>query len=285
MKKMIVRRNRIVIRREALSAGSFRAAFLTDLHNACGEEESARIFSALQRLSPDLVFCGGDMLIAHPGLSAAPARKFMKKLVSRYPVYAAAGNHEYRAFLYPEVYGSLYLDYTEPLKEAGVRFLENADARLEVRGVPLRVIGFDAPRRYYRRFGREKMPVSELTDRFGPVRDDEVTVLLAHNPYYYRTYFSYGADLTLCGHYHGGVMHLRGSRGLISPDFRIFPENAHGMMTAGAADRACGRVPRVFVGSGLGEHTIPFRICNPRELAVFDFRVTRPGCENRQNPV
>lgn len=265
MKKLIVNRQRMHIRREGIPAGSFRAVFLTDLHNACGPEETRRIMRALDHLRPDLVLCGGDMLIAHPGETAKPARQFMLDLVKKYPVIAASGNHEYRAFLYPEVYGSLYEDYTVPLKEAGVRFLDNADLRVNPGGVPLRVIGYSAPREYYRRFHHKKMKTAELTSRFGPVRRDEITVLLAHNPYYYRTYLKYGADLTLCGHYHGGVMQIGKNHGLISPDFRIFPENAHGMLRQTGKNGA-----RVFVGAGLGEHTIPFRVFNPREIAVFD---------------
>lgn len=265
MKKMIINRQSIVIRRPALPRGSFRAAFLTDLHNACGPDETRRIMQALFALSPDLVLCGGDMLIAHPGESADRARTFMLRLAEHYQVLAAPGNHEYRAFLYPEIYGTLYADYTGPLREAGVLFLDNSEVRLNPGGVPLRVIGYAAPRKYYRRFDHPDMRTQELSGRFGTVREDEVTVLLAHNPFYYRTYLEYGADLTLCGHYHGGVMQIGKNHGLISPDFRIFPENAHGMLQKTGRNGA-----RVFVGAGLGEHTIPFRVFNPRELAVFE---------------
>lgn len=266
MKKLIINRQRIVIRRADIPEGRFRAAFLTDLHNACNPDETRRIMGALRHVKPDLILCGGDMLTAHPGETAVPARDFMAGLAEEYTVIAAYGNHEYRAFVYPEVYGSLYDDYTEPLKAAGVRFLDNADVRLHPGGVPLRVIGFSAPRKYYRRFQHTAMRTSELSGRFGAVRSDEVTVLLAHNPYYYRTYERYGADLTLCGHYHGGVMQIGRNHGLISPDFRLFPENAHGMLREKENSGA-----HVFVGAGMGEHTIPFRVFNPREIAVFDF--------------
>lgn len=269
MKNMIINRQRVVIRRPLLPDGSFRAAFLTDLHNACGPDETGKIMRALSQLSPDVILVGGDMLIARPGESAAPARDFMLGLADSYPVIAAPGNHEYRAFLYPEIYGPLYYDYTEPLKKAGVRFLDNSDLRMRLSGVPVRVIGYAAPREYYRRLNHPKMEVRELSGRFGKVREDEVTILLAHNPFYYRTYLRYGADLTLCGHYHGGVMQIGKNHGLVSPDFRIFPDNAHGMM------RETGRGgARVFVGAGLGEHTIPFRVFNPREIAVLDFYCT-----------
>lgn len=289
MKRMIVNRQKIEITRPEFPGGSFRFAFLTDLHNACGLEESARIFRALEDASPDFILCGGDMIVAHPGKSAEPARSFMKELASRYPVYAAHGNHEYRAFLYPDVYGSLFEEYTAPLAQAGIRFLRNDSIRLFIGGVPIRIIGFEAPRRYYRRIHPDQMKKEELLKRFGAPKEQEYTILLAHNPLHYEAYFAYGADLTLCGHYHGGVMQLPGTRGLISPDFHLFPNNCHGMLkpknrlpereAAGTLpERQAANIseekikPRVFVGAGLGEHTIPIRIMNPREIVIFDIR-------------
>ena len=265
MIKTVVNRQKIVIRRDLLPEGSLRVAFLTDMHNACGPEESEFLFHALRRYRPDLVLVGGDMLIAAPGYGPEPARSFMLRLADEFPVYAASGNHEYRSRLYPEVYGSLYRDYMVPLRKAGVHFLGNHVSDLWIRGLPVRLIGFNAGTRYYQRFRRCRMEPEMLFNRLGRPPADEVSILLAHNPYYFRTYYAYGADLTLCGHCHGGIARLGKTRGLVSPDFRIFPKYVHGLTERNGK--------YLMVGAGLGEHTIPFRIHNPRELVALDILV------------
>ena len=98
-------------------------------------------------------------------------------------------------------------------------------------------------------------------------------VLLAHNPKYGNTYFSWGADLILSGHYHGGVMMLGKKRGAIAPDFRIFPGECGGMHQK----NGCA----VIVSAGLGEHKIPVRIHNPRELTI----VRISALQNEKMPV
>ena len=69
--------------------------------------------------------------------------------------------------------------------------------------------------------------------------------------------------MTLCGHYHGGMVRFGRHHGLISPDFRLFPGNAYGLFRRGKSN--------VLVSSGCREHTIPLRIHNPREIVVIDF--------------
>lgn len=68
--------------------------------------------------------------------------------------------------------------------------------------------------------------------------------------------------MTFSGHYHGGMVQLPFLGGVISPDFRIFPKYCKGHFQEG--DR------HLIVSGGLGEHTIPMRIFNPRELIMVE---------------
>ena len=47
-------------------------------------------------------------------------------------------------------------------------------------------------------------------------------------------------------------------RQVVSPDFTLFPKYGYGMYRRGDSS--------LIVSAGMGEHTIPVRICNPREL-------------------
>jgi predicted MPP superfamily phosphohydrolase len=268
LKKLVESRYQIEINRPELPAGSFRIAFLTDLHNCCNAQETERIMSILDQANPDLVLCGGDMLVAKPGISPKPAIHFMTQLAEflrkrEQTLFCGTGNHEYRAKIYAH-YGNLYQEYKAPLEREGIVFLENDSRDLEVCGMPVTVVGFDLDRRYYKRTARKVIPLPELEEAIGRPRKNRLTILLAHNPAQEAAYREWGADLTLSGHYHGGVMRLGKYRGLVTPDFRVFPPYVRGLREENGHF--------MIIGAGIGEHTIPFRIFNPRELVTIDLR-------------
>lgn len=264
MKTTITANYRLRIRRDQLAHGAVRIAFLSDLHNCVDEQRQSEILSWIDAAEPDFVLCGGDMIVARPGRSVQPAVNFMTALAARHPLYVATGNHEYRARIYPEDYGTMYRDYRDPVESAGAIFLDQRDLRLQIGDLPIRLYGFDLDRYYYGRFKRRTLPVSELRGPFGAPDLTELSILLAHNPRYYRTYLEWGADVTLSGHYHGGVVQVGKKKGLISPEFRPFPPLAHGHLEQGGH--------HMIVSAGIGEHTIPLRLNNPRELVILTIR-------------
>ncbi len=252
---------------ESLSGkdGPLRVVYLTDLHDKCRPAEAEQLFAAIARCRPECILCGGDMIVSRPGHPVRNVICLLSRLASLCPVYYAPGNHELRIRRWPRSYpdpetGSpcLYRRYRRELEQAGIVFLENDDVRLTRRGLPVRICGLDLPRRYYRRFGGPVLRAGEIRQIFGSPDPAEYTILLAHTPRMMQAYMDWGADLTLCGHYHGGIMRFGSHRGLASPDFRLFPGNAYGLFQEG--DR------RVIVSAGCGEHTIPLRIHNPREI-------------------
>ena len=96
----------------------------------------------------------------------------------------------------------------------------------------------------------------------GPVREGEYGILLAHNPAYFEAYASWGADLTLSGHVHGGIMRLPWLGGVLSTSLTLFPKYDGGEFCRGER--------RMIVSRGLGSHTVPIRIFNPAELVVVE---------------
>ena len=99
----------------------------------------------------------------------------------------------------------------------------------------------------------------------GPCDRENYTVLLAHNPDYFPRYASWGADLVCSGHVHGGVARVPfWGKGMISPSLRLFPRYDGGAFQEGKSTMLLSR--------GLGAHTIPFRLFNPAELLLVEFR-------------
>ena len=95
----------------------------------------------------------------------------------------------------------------------------------------------------------------------GDPDESRFNILLAHNPDYFKNYVKWGADMTLSGHVHGGVVRIPFWIGVISPMCMLFPKYSGGMYKKN--DRA------MIVSRGMGMHTIPLRMFNPAEIVVI----------------
>ena len=276
-------RYKISLEKTGLPSGTLTLCFFTDLHNCCSPEETSRIEAILQRNRPDLILCGGDSIVAKPGCSVTPAADFLTHLAGKWAashddddpagnIYLAMGNHEYRTRIYPDVYGDMYPRFVHALEQSGrLVLLQNEVREFTVHGLPVSICGFSMDRRYYGRIRHEQLPCSALTEAFrtgqnpGTPPSDRITLLLAHSPSGMDAYLEWGADLTLCGHYHGGIVRFGKHSGLISPDLSLFTGKAYGLFQKDEKS--------VIVSSGCGEHTIPVRIHNPREIVTAEIHV------------
>lgn len=246
-----------------------RFAVMTDLHGLEFGDGNRELLSAVCRHKPDAVLVLGDMIIREEPDSLLRARALLTELAQKYPVFYALGNHEYKNFT-TEKYRAQYLEYEDSLEQAGVRFLHNEQAVMEIAGTVFTFHGLELPLIYYHKPHSPRLSLREMEALIGTPSSEGVHVLLAHNPKYGKTYFAWGADLILSGHYHGGVVRLGEHKGLTSPQFFLFPPYCCGDFRKG--DR------QMIVSAGLGEHTIPVRINNPRELLI----ITMKPLENQE---
>lgn len=238
-----------------------RFVFLSDLHNQVYGKENASLFDAVKKERPELILIGGDMLVGKRGCSYRAAADFVRKLTDICPVYYANGNHEQRMKEEPEYYGEAYFTYKKELEKAGVRFLENESEEVETDGFRLRVTGLEIPLSCYRRLVKSELKKEQVEKRIQRSNASVYEILLAHNPFYVKEYLDWGADLVLCGHFHGGVVRIPGFAGIIAPGFQIFPKYSGGIYREGKQT--------VAVSKGLGCHTIPVRLFNPAEVVVL----------------
>ena len=138
----------------------------------------------------------------------------LKVLRKQCPVYYAPGNHEIRM---PE-----YETYKSMLQQRHVQYLENDSI---VIGGNVIIYGLDLPEYWYHKCWQKRdMKQEVLEELMGECREDCFSILLAHNPEYFPSYAKWGADLTLSGHVHGGIMRLPKLGGVISPSLRLFPQ-------------------------------------------------------------
>lgn len=272
---MLIDGNRFVIREYTIESEKIKdgidLAVMADLHNKQYGAENTKLLESLNQVNPHVVMVAGDMLTAKPGKGYERAASFMEKVAKKFPVYYGLGNHEYRMKIYPENYGTEFLEYMDRLEKAGVHVLDNESTLIQVkrkqRMTNIRVSGLSIERFYYKRFRKIYMSREYVDGLIGRVDTDTYQILLAHNPEYFDTYAEWGADLTLSGHVHGGVMRLPLFGGVISPKLVLFPKYDGGHFIRSGSHMVLSR--------GLGMHTIPIRIFNPAELVVIHLKPKR----------
>ncbi len=236
---------------------------LSDLHNKVYGKNHEKLIRAIEKEQPAGVLIAGDLLTAKPGYPLHLALDLLEQLAPKYPIYYGMGNHEARLFLYPEVYGTMGADYEEKLKGLGISLLRNESRSL---GEDLVITGLDMQREYYKRFKKTTMTTEYLKKTLGEKNKDKFQILLAHHPDYFQEYSSWGADLVLSGHVHGGMVRLPFLGGVISPALRLFPKYDGGSFEE--------KESRMILSRGLGMHTIPVRLFNPGELVVLKLSPT-----------
>ncbi|MGC4019722.1 MAG: metallophosphoesterase [Muricomes sp.] len=236
---------------------------LADLHDKVYGKENKELLEKVRREKPDLILIAGDMIVGRENPSFEVALNFITKLPDICPVYYALGNHEQRLKEEPLKYGdSGYSDYKKALQKSGVCFLENETAEFMLDRLCVRVSGLELPIWTYKKFKKHQVDTRDISRCIGRSKPEKYNLLLAHNPVFFPAYKEWGADLTLSGHLHGGIIRIPGLGGFITPQAVLFPSYSGEMTQDGNQ--------AIVVSRGLGTHTINLRFCNNAEVVVIN---------------
>ncbi|MEE1250429.1 MAG: metallophosphoesterase [Lachnospiraceae bacterium] len=237
---------------------------ISDLHSHVYGKQNDILWEAVRKQKPDLILIPGDMIVSKKMKSYDVAYQAFRELTKIAPVYFSNGNHESRPIHKKAPLREAYLSYETSVKELGVHILNNTSETVTVKENNLCISGLEIDLSYYTK--GKVVPLEEdfLEKKLGQTGDDDYQILLAHNPMYSEQYVKWGANLTLCGHNHGGLVRLPGIGSLISPQFQLFPK-----YDAGRFDF---HDKTVIVGRGLGTHTFHIRIFNRAELVCIHLR-------------
>lgn len=236
--------------------------FVSDLHNHQYGSGNEKLLAAIREQKPDFVLVGGDIPIARENVSLENAIDFIQKLSREHQIYYSSGNHEQRMRIYPEKYGSMYEQYMESIQDGKLVYLHNESRSVFLENFPMEIVGLEIEQEFYKRFSHEKLQKERVVQLLGE-KKAVYTILLAHNPEYFEAYAAWGADITLSGHVHGGVVRLPFVGGVLSPSVSLFPKYD------GGRKQEFGK--EMIISRGLGVHTIPVRLFNPAELVVLWF--------------
>lgn len=261
LQEFIIRRYRIRLPYKTSGGEEVKLIFLSDLHGKQYGEDNRRLTAAIAVEKPDYIMIGGDLLTRKEEATDAAAVRLLEKLAEICPVYLANGNHEQKMRMNPEEYGNRYKRYIEKARRLGIHVLENETEQITMKGIPAAVSGLEIPLGCYAHFRTRELKLSDIAERLGESAKGRYQILLAHSPVYFDTYVKWGADLTLSGHLHGGIIGIPKLGGLITPQIKLFPKYSGGLSRKG---KRVGVVSR-----GLGTHTVNIRLFNPAELVVI----------------
>ena len=253
-----------------LSFDGFKFIFISDLHGKIYGKENTTLIQLINKANPDCILIGGDMMVGgeNPkyefGYSPISAKSvdvsvdLISKLSKKYTIIHALGNHE------EKLHSELWRKYTEALKEFNVKLIDNDVYRfINDDEEQIDIYGLSLGREFYPKFKRKELDVRNITDKIG-TKGENYSILMAHSPVYFSVYSKWGADLTLSGHLHGGIMRLPFVGGVIGPDFFIFPKYSGGLYKENNRN--------MIVSCGAGMHTVNLRIFNPPELTLVELR-------------
>ena len=247
-----------------------KIALLSDYHDNSSEELRAGLQRKIGAFDPDLVLCAGDMITAKAGRARMKhAVSLLDELCAQYPVCLSDGNHESRLRMYPERYPGLYRRYRRKLSEAGAIVLNNRSRIMKVHGMRILVSGFVQELDDYSRIHPGRICAEDLDNALGEISEAHghlFRLLIAHMPDHFKAYAQWGADLTVSGHLHGGVIRIPVLGGLIGGSLKPFPKYDKGLFEMTGKD---GKARRMIVSAGLGQHTLVFRVNNPPELILI----------------
>lgn len=253
-----------------LSFDGFKFIFISDLHGKIYGKENTTLIQLINKSNPDCILIGGDMMVGgeNPkyefGYSPISAKSvdisvdLISKLSKKYTIIHALGNHE------EKLHSELWRKYTEALKEFNVKLIDNDVYRfINDDEEQIDIYGLSLGREFYPKFKRKELDVRNITDKIG-TKGENYSILMAHSPVYFSAYSKWGADLTLSGHLHGGIMRLPFVGGVIGPDFFILPKYSGGLYKENNKN--------MIVSCGVGMHTVNLRIFNPPELTLVELR-------------
>ncbi len=239
---LVIEHHEIKLRRLPKELDGFRIVQLTDLHHS-PFTETEHIMNAVEvanSLDADIVALTGDY-VSHETEYVAPVAEMMAQVRSKYGTYAILGNHDH------------WTDgefVTKCLRDEGITVLINQGFRFEAKGAKFWLCGLDdvmASRPDFRSalYGSE---------------EDEMKLLLCHNPSIISRAARRKIDLVLSGHTHGGQVKIRSRENSLIPEYRQI-SGLHRRYDT-----------QLYVSRGIGTVVLPVRYQCPPEVTLLELR-------------
>lgn len=247
---------------------SVAVAVISDLHGFTYGRNNERLLAKVKEINPAAILIPGDLLVSKYVKTYGTALETLAELVKIAPVYYSYGNHESRLRDPERINHLSFQQYMQEVRALGVTVMETESRRITLGGNPVMLSALELELDYYEKGLIVPMESAYMQEHLPMQQPELFQILLAHNPAYAPNYASWGADVTFCGHNHGGLIRVPGIGSLISPQMTLFPKYDAGKFQFGSR--------YVIVSRGLGTHTFHIRIFNRAELLAVEFLKNSP---------
>ena len=229
-----------------------RIVIISDLHKKIFGKNNYRLIDEIKKQKPDMIFFPGD-LISRYETDIRNQKTLISELLNVAPVYYTYGNHEVDADE----------EMRDKINDLGMTMLLNDSVRVKKNEGSINIAGVYFEPEFYKnkKGGYRNLPKvtsRDLKKRLGN-KPEGFTFLLCHNPDYFQACAEWGADITVSGHIHGGVIRIC-DKGLLHPERKLFPKYSSGVYKLGERS--------LVVSRGLGK----FRINNAPEVLVLTIK-------------
>ncbi len=242
-----------------------KVIFFADFHNISNEKYINIIIEKIKCIDSKKIFICGDLIVGKKGYDNRYAVSFLEKILdlNMHEVYFTYGNHESR-LVERGIEEQYYLyNYFEELEKTNERFhlVNNKTIEIQLGGSVVCLSGILFEEAYY--FKKIKPDINVINEKIG-MKQDKYTIVMCHNPDFFKYFSEYGADIVLSGHNHGGIVRLPVIGGLVSTSGKPFPKYSAGIYRE--------KDTKMALTKGLGTHTIKFRLFNKPEIMVLKFK-------------
>lgn len=243
---------------------NYKIVQISDLHNKSFGKDNYKLINKIDFLKPDAIFITGD-LVEGENKKYKVALDLVDKLSSKYPIYHIIGNHEQKSL--NKKYKDLYKDYFKQLYNKKIINLDNDKVRINKGNSYINLYGVVVPLEYYPylfsnyKNKNKSLGCNFMNESLGEINANEYNILLAHNPFFFEEYSSWGADLILAGHVHGGIVRLPYLGGVLSPSREFFPKYDLGQYEKKSST--------MLLSKGLGGSKVLVRLnCKPEIVQI-----------------
>ena len=250
-RSLTLERVQIQLTRLPRAFDGLRVVQLSDFHHSdyTGDAEIGAAVGLANALKPDLIVLTGDFVLAgHPEKHAGPCARLLSGLSAPLGVLAIMGNHDY--------WSGGDLIHTA-LRMYDIPLLLNESVPIEREGARIWLAGIEDV----------WLGQHDLARALHGVPNDELTILLAHEPDFADEASRYPIDLQLSGHSHGGQVRLPMLGPLVLPE--LGEKYPMGWYRIGNL--------QLYTTRGIGMVSPPLRMNCPPEVTEITLRSGKSG--------
>lgn len=243
---LVVKNHDIVLKEDGQN--KLKVVQFTDTH--LGEyydlKDLERAVKKINEENADIVVFTGDLIDnAAKYEEITKISDVLSKVEANLGKYAVYGNHDYG--------GGAERYYEDIMKESGFQVLKNNSTTIQVHEKTINILGGDE--------GMLGWHHAELTTE--GIEEEDLNLLLLHEPDLIDEYTNYPIDLALSGHSHGGQVSLPFYGPLVKN--HLSEKYTKGLYTMNNS-----RETKLYVSSGLGNTKVPFRFGNVPVVESFN---------------